>query len=272
MPRLAHDGADLFYQTRGSGGPAILFIQGIGVGARGWTPQTTPLAERHRTLAYDHRGIGQTPLPPGCSLSIEQMAADARALADAAGWDSFHVVGHSMGGVVAQRLALTSPEQVKSLTLLCTVARGSDAVPFTARTLAMALRTRIGPRARRRRAFLEMLYPAAHLAAIDRDALVAELSDLFERDLADQPPILMKQAMALRAHDCRSELAALGGVPTMVVSAAHDPIAPPRFGRELAALIPGATYTEIADASHALPVHKAADINRRIEQFIAANT
>lgn len=82
----------------------------------------------------------------------------------------------------------------------------------------------------------------------------------------------MKQAMTLRKHDCTGELAKLAGIPTLVLSAEHDPIAPPRFGRQLAAHIPGARFVEIPAASHGVPIMRAAEVNRLLAEFIAAST
>jgi pimeloyl-ACP methyl ester carboxylesterase len=107
--------------------------------------------------------------------------------------------------------------------------------------LLLGVRSRIGPRRARRRAFLEMVMQPAALREMDRDQLAAELAPLFGHDLADQPPIALKQLSALRAYDASDRLGRIA-VPTLVMSAAHDPIAPPRYGRALAEGIPGARF------------------------------
>src|SRR5688572_19884177 len=112
-----------------------------------------------------------------------------------------HVIGHSMGGVIAQQLALDCPKRVRSLSLFCTFARGKDAARLTPWVLWMTLRTRIGTRRMRRRAFLEMLWPVDTLNTVDNDELAGRVASLIGRDLADQPAILMKQVGALRHHD-----------------------------------------------------------------------
>lgn len=269
MPELIHHGARLHYSIEGAAGEPLLLIQGVGVAGTGWKPQVDALAKTHRLLAFDNRGVGHSAMERGAPFSIEQMVEDARALMDAAAWTSCHLVGHSMGGVIAQRLALTHPRRVRSLALLCTVARGADAVRFDLGTLWITLRTSLGSKSSRRRAFLELIYPKSFLAGVDRDALAAEVGDLFGRDLAVQPPIAMKQALALRRHDCRKELGRLAGLQTLVVSAAQDPIAPPRFGRQLAALIPGARYVELTEAAHGVTLHRAREISDLLASFIA---
>lgn len=273
MPHFSHDDANLFYELNGDRGEPLLFIQGVGVIGRGWLPQVEDLTRRHRALTFDNRGIGGSTLGRNAgSLSIETMSEDALAVAGAAGWDSFHVIGHSMGGVIAQCLALGHPGRVRSLVLLCTVARGADAVRMTPAMFVTALRMRIGPRAARRRAFLELIYPATFLAGADTDALAAHVGLLFGRDLADQPPILIKQAKALGRHRGTDDLRALASIPTLVISAALDRITPVRFGRDLAARIPGSRYVEIADAAHGVPIHRAQEINRLIEGFVGARS
>ncbi|MFN7135041.1 MAG: alpha/beta fold hydrolase, partial [Myxococcales bacterium] len=221
----------------------------MGIHGEGWRPQTEALAGRHRCLWFDNRGCGRSQ-PLTAPLSIAQMADDARAVLDAAGVADAHMVGHSMGGLIALELALTHRARVRSLSLLCTFARGSDGTALTAELLAKGLRTRLGTRRMRRQAFLEIVMPPSYLAGRDRDALAAELAPLFGRDLADSPAYVMKQLGAMRAHDVRARLHELAGVPTLVVSASHDPIARPASARALAAGIPGARHEVFPDASH----------------------
>jgi pimeloyl-ACP methyl ester carboxylesterase len=266
MAILKRPDVDLYYEVTGQG-PPMLLIQGVGVVGEGWRPQVDALKDRFQTLIFDNRGIGKS---ASCSapISIEAMAEDARALMDVAGWESAHVVGHSMGGVIAQQLALDCPQRIRSLSLLCTFARGKDAARLTPWVLWMTLRTRIGTRRMRRRAFLEMLCPAAALQTSDSDtdALPARFAELIGRDLADQPPILMKQLMAMGRHNTYSRLGELRDIPTLVVSAEHDRIALPRYGEMLANAIPRARFELLRDASHGVPIH-APD---RINNFLAS--
>lgn len=268
MPFLQNNGSNLYYESNGKNGEPILFIQGIGAAGSAWKPQVEELSLKHQTLISDNRGFGQSKIDKNAEVSIEAMVDDSRALIDAMGWDSCHVIGHSMGGVIAQRFALSHPRRVRTLGLLCTVSRGADAVRMSPKTLIMGMRTRIGPYSSRRRAFLELIYPLEYLASVDRASLAADLAPLFGRDLADNPPILMKQAMALRKHDCTNELARLADIPTMVLSATHDPIAPPRFGEAMAKAIPGAYFIEIEKASHGVPIHLASTVNKYIENHL----
>ncbi len=235
--------------------PPILFIQGVGVAGSGWMPQVRELSREYRCLTFDNRGLGGSAHVPG-PITIEAMAADALALMDAAGWEAAHVVGHSMGGVIAQQLALDAPGRVRSLSLLCTFARGRDAARMTPRVVWLGIRSRVGTRGMRRRAYLEMLYSPGHLASADLEALAAQTGELIGRDLADSPPILMKQLRALGAHDISARLKGLAGIPTLVLSAELDPIALPEYGRALAAAVPGARYIEVTGQSHGVVLEK----------------
>ncbi|HEX8245578.1 MAG TPA: alpha/beta hydrolase [Longimicrobium sp.] len=265
---VEHRGCRLAYTVRGSG-PPVLLVQGVGVAGAGWTPQVDALSPEFRCLAFDNRGMGMSQ-PLGAPVTVEQMAEDARVLMDAEGWTQAHVVGHSLGGPVALELALGARDRVRSLSLLCTFARGRDATRLTAWMLWVGLRSRIGTRRMRRNAFLQIVMPPSALAGADRDGMAEKLAPLFGHDLADQPPVAMKQLAALRAYDATPRLGELAGVPTLVVSAAHDPIARPESGRALAAGIAGARYVEFADASHGLPLQRADEVNALLLEHLRA--
>jgi pimeloyl-ACP methyl ester carboxylesterase len=266
MTTLALADADIHYELKGSGLP-VLFIQGVGTTGSAWNPQSDALSKDFHCLQFDNRGIGQS-TDRGGQLSVEKMAEDTRDLLDAVGWHSAHVVGHSMGGIIAQQLALAAPERVRSLSLLCTFSKGSEGASPTPWAIWMALRTRLGPRAWRRRAFLEMLFPTDYLAQCDKDVLAAEIAPIVGRDLADQPPVLMRQVRALGAHDASTRLGELSPIPTLVLSAEHDPIAKPEYGQRLSRAITGSRYVEIANAAHGVTIQNAAEINELLEQHI----
>lgn len=266
---LEHHGCALAYDLRGDG-PPVLFVQGVGVHGAGWTPQVDALAPGFRCLTFDNRGIGRSQ-PAPAALTVEQMADDARAILDAERWDRVHVVGHSLGGLVALCLALTEPERVRSLALLCTFADGGTAAPLTARMCWLGMRTRVGTRRMRRRAFARLITPRGPLDPVELDALAERLAPLFGHDLGDTPPVVGRQLKAMRGYTAAARLGELRGVPTLVLGAAHDPIAPPRVCRAIADGIPGARYVELADASHGLPITHADRVNELLLEHLAAD-
>ena len=264
MPLLDTPGATLFYTVAGDG-PPVLLIQGVGAIGNAWLPQIEQLSATYRVVAFDNRGIGGSTIRDG-RLTIDDMAADALALADALGLGRFHLAGHSMGGVIAQAVALRAPERILSLAFLCTFARGKDGATMSLPMLVTALRTRVGTKPMRRNAFLGLIMPERYLREVDRAALATQLAPLFGHDLADQAPITMKQLGAMAKYDASARLGALRDIPTLVVAAAEDRIALPRYNQSLAAAIPGARYVEIADAGHGVTIHRASEINRLLDE------
>jgi aminoacrylate hydrolase len=260
-------GGELSYAIVGTG-PPVLAIQGAGLIGRGWKPQFDGLSHQFTFVTFDNRGIGGSSRGAG-DLTIERMADDARAVADAAGLDRFHVLGHSMGGLIAQHLALTSRDRVKSLALLCTFADGRRATRLTGRMLMLALRSRIGTRAMRRAGMIRMIMPDAHIRQHDAATLARTLGDLFGRDLADQPAIIPQQLRAMSRYSALSRLHELSPIPALVVSASQDPIAPPALGKDIASRIDGARYVEFPDASHALPIQLAREVNALLSEHLA---
>ncbi len=267
MSVLNFHGCPIRYDVMGAG-PPVVFIQGTGVHGGGWFPQTSAMHAAFACLAFDHRGMGASQ-PTGTRVTIAQLAQDTLALMDEQRWTSAHVVGHSMGGLVALEVALAARARVRSLSLLCTFARGRDATRMTPAMLWTGVRTRIGTRTQRRRAFLELVLPPQDRAVARADAIAEELAPLFGHDLADQPPIVLAQLRAMAAYDATPRLAALAGVPTLVVSAEHDRIAPPALGRALAAGVPGSVYHELAGAAHGMPIHRAAEVNALLQAHVS---
>lgn len=270
MLTLHTSGAQIRYERSGRG-PAVLLIQGVGAAGAAWQPQVEGLAGDFTVVTFDNRGIGASTISTG-KPTIEAMAQDALAIMRAERLDSFHVVGHSMGGVIAQEVALRATERVRSLSLLCTFATGlQGARPSSPSMLMIALRTRLGTRRMRRHAFLELVMPPALLKELDRDALAEQLAPLFGHDLGDQPAVIGDQLRAMARYDARPRLARLARVPTLVVAGALDRIARPAYGRALAAAIPGARLVELPEAAHGVTIHDATRINDLLRQhFVQA--
>ncbi len=116
MPRASTSGASLYYQVHGSGGDPVLLIMGLGSDLHFWERQIPAFAARHRVIAFDNRGVGRSDKPPG-PYSVAMLAADAARVLDAAAVERAHVVGLSMGGMIAQELAIAHAERVGALVL-----------------------------------------------------------------------------------------------------------------------------------------------------------
>lgn len=263
---LTAGGVDLAYQLAGRG-PAVICIQGVGVIGHGWSPQAEVLARRYQVITFDNRGIGRSGAgaPP---LTIEAMASDVLAILDAEHVERAHVIGHSLGGLVAQHVALTAPRRVRSLALLCTFADGAAPGKLSFRMAALGLRTRVGTRAMRRNGMMRLIMPSEYLRHVDRAALAERLQKLFGRDLADQPPIVSAQLSAMAKYSALTRLGEIQGIPTLVASGAHDPIAPPHLGRAIAAGIPRSRLVEFPEASHALPIQLPDEVNAMLLEHL----
>ena len=266
MPVLPTRGARIRYSRTGAG-EALLLIQGVGAVGDAWMPQVEALRYRFNVITFDNRGIGASAITKG-RLTIESMADDALAILDAEGIDRCHVVGHSMGGLIAMQLALTSPRRVKSLALLSTFPDGKSGSRLTVSNFLTGIRTRIGTKAMRRRAFLSLVLSRAGMRPENIGRLTAQMTNLFGRDLADQPSIIMRQLRAMSRFDPTWRLRSLASIRTLVVTGEEDRIAVPAYGRKLAAAIPGAVYMELAKAGHAVPIESAALINRLISEHV----
>jgi len=126
LPKVKIDGVNLYYEIHGDGFP-LLLIQGLSENVYWWdTPVIDELSKHLKTVIYDNRGVGRSDALEG-DLTIEIMAADALGLMDALNINQAHILGHSMGGMIAQEIALKFPERVKKLVLCSTSCGGSKA-------------------------------------------------------------------------------------------------------------------------------------------------
>ena len=193
-------------------------------------------------IAYDHRGIGASSRLTDGPVTIRQMAEDAAGLLAALEIDSAHVLGISMGGMIAQELALAHPPLLRTLTLGCTYC-GGEGSSLTSQDVIDRLGEAMmsGDRERAIRAGWEVNVSAAFAA--DEDAW-RDFAAIAERR-AVAVPVIMAQMQAIAAHDTSARLPALE-VPTLVIHGTADQMLPVANGRLIASLIPG-SQLEILD-------------------------
>src|SRR3954451_7644807 len=134
MPLAARDDTEIYWESTGAGAP-VLLVMGLGMNATGWWRTVPVLAESFTVIAFDNRGVGRSARPPG-PYTVAGMADDAVAVLDAAGAERAHVYGISLGGMIAQEIALRHPERVGCLVLGATTPGGSRAVAADEDTLA----------------------------------------------------------------------------------------------------------------------------------------
>jgi 3-oxoadipate enol-lactonase len=222
---------------RSGSGPPLLLIMGMSGTALHWgEPFLAALREDFDVIAYDHRGVGASSRLEDGQVTIRQMAADAAGLLDALGLESAHVLGISMGGMIAQQLALSHPQRIRTLTLGCTYCGGpGSALGDPADTQALMDAIGSGDRERAIRAGWKI--NVSPQFAGDEDAWQSFAAIAHRRSVS--VPVIMAQMQAVLAHDTGARLAQLSA-PTLVVHGSVDRLLPVANGRLIASLIPGA--------------------------------
>jgi 3-oxoadipate enol-lactonase len=262
MPTIEAGGQTLYYEVHGDGEP-LLCIMGLSADILAWTLQVPAFSGRHRTVLFDNRDVGRSSLAEG-DYEIADMARDALALADALELDSFHLLGVSMGGAIAQEMALAAPERVRTLTLAVTFAGGGR----WARALSDVWGARVQRMSREERIDELLLLTLSEPFFENADA-VAMLRDLMLQNPHPQPPeAFARQLAASSRHDARARLGGLT-MPTHVIGAEQDILVPVWKSAEIAELIPDAQLTVLEACPHGLNVERAEEFNRAVLDFIA---
>jgi 3-oxoadipate enol-lactonase len=245
MSHLTVDGRRLFHHRSGVGEP-LLLIQGMSGTHLSWgEPFATDMARDFDLVAYDHRGIGRSDRVDD-PFSIVDLAQDAAGLLDELGWERAHVLGISMGGMVAQELALRHPERVRTLALGCTYCGGPGSALSPQSTLERLTAGMLsGDRERAIRTAFEVNVSAAFAAQDGAYALFRTMA----KSLPAPVPVIMMQMQAIAAHDTSARLPSLAA-PTLVIHGDEDEMLPVQNGRLIASLIPDAQLEILAGVGH----------------------
>ena len=256
----------MFYQDVGEGDP-VLLIMGFGGDHLAWAMQMADFAGRHRVIAFDNRGVGQSDAPDA-PYTTRMMADDALGLMDALGVDSAHVLGVSMGGMIAQELVLARPDRVRSLHLACTFGR-PDPYMLALNSAWREMRIGLGRESTLRTLGLWLFSPTTYA---ERPELIEAL---LQNSLANPYPQsligFLRQGEAVAAHDALERLGAIR-CPTLVCVAEDDILVPPRFAREIVARIPGAELRTIPAAGHGYFLERPDLFNELSLEFIARSS
>jgi pimeloyl-ACP methyl ester carboxylesterase len=249
------------FQTHGAGAP-LLLISGLGSKGTSWRPFLDVAAQRYRVLTFDCRGSGAS-APLGGAIAIRDLARDALALLDHLGLERVAVVGRSMGGMIAQELALLAPARIERLVLVSTSGRVDAHLREIFLHWAELAEAGICARLRHRASMLWCLGSEA-LAEPDRVApyLRAKLD-------GDRPRDYALQARACAAHEALRRLRRLA-LPALVIAGGDDRLMPPRHAEALAKAIPGAELALIPAAGHLVHLEAADAFSREVMRFLAA--
>lgn len=244
MPFADVNGIKIYYEIRGSG-PRLLFIHGIGADLK--NPISifkTPLTEQFTILAFDPRGLGKSD-SPDVPFTMADLADDAAGLAAAIGWDHYHVLGASMGGMVAQELVLRHPAAVDRLVMCFTNAGGASAGPSVIDKLdSMSAAEKLKLSDTRQ----DEAWAAANPETVSR----FEAQSRAAREALHANPAVLRgysfQVKAVLKHDAFDRLPQITA-PTLVLGGLYDGSNPPEVTRALAGQIPGARC-ELLESGH----------------------
>jgi 3-oxoadipate enol-lactonase len=237
----------LDYERSGNAdGPPLLLIMGMSGTALHWgEPFLDLLRADFDTIAYDHRGVGAS-TPLAGPITTREMADDAAGLLAALGLDDAHVMGISMGGMIAQELALNHAERVRTLTLGCTYCGGEGSALASEADLAGLVEAMgSGDRERALRAGWEVNVSPGFAADEDEFAAFREIA--MRRAVALE--VIMQQMQACAAHDTNARLGEIA-MPTLVIHGTADRLLPVQNGRLIASRIPGARLEVFDDVGH----------------------
>jgi 3-oxoadipate enol-lactonase len=266
---------DLYYEEHGAGEP-LLLIMGLAADSTAWMFQVPEFAEKYRTIVFDNRGVGRSSKPAG-PYTIHEMADDAAALLAVLHVQRAHVVGVSMGGMIAQELALRHPECVHGLVLACTYPEPDADIERNRRFSVQQLggsvsaegEVQIDLKAVNPMDFLQHLLPMV----FNQEFITNELPKLLQvfsgaLQYGFSMEAILGQVEAVMSHKATDRLAHITA-PTLVITGDADRLIPPANSDIIAQAIPGAKLVKIPGGSHGFNFETPEVFNRAVLEFLA---
>ncbi len=267
MPKIKTNNIELYFEIHGAGQPLVL-ISGLGYSLWQWHKMVPFLAENFQVITFDNRGVGQSDKPTG-PYTAQMLAADTAGLLDALGIEKAIIAGHSMGGFVAQAMALDFPQKVEKLILCSTNFGGPHHVPVTPE--AMKVLTDVTSDALTR--FKNGLsVSTAPDWSENNPEMIEEWVKWRVANPIDPAPYQAQLAIGL---GLLPEVAAFEdkllrlNVPTLILFGAHDKVVPPENASLLAEKISGSKVVILPNAGHFFPIEVAEAASRTITDFAA---
>lgn len=265
MPTVDANGLKLYYEVHGEGEP-LLCVHGLTCDTLAWIPQLEAFSGAFRTVIFDNRDVGQSSMAEG-DYEVADMARDALALADALELESFHLLGISMGGAIAQEIAIQAPGRVRTLTLAVTFPAGGR---YTQR-LSEVWGNRVRQISREQHVDELMLLNHSE-EFYENPETVAWLRGMILQNPHPQPPEAFgRQLAACGRHNTRDRLGGLP-MPTHVIGSERDILVPVWKSEEIASLIPGAKLTVVPNAPHGVSLERPDEFNAAALGFIREAT
>lgn len=260
MPQVRVGSLTMHYEAIGKGEPLIL-ISGLGNDSRSWRAQAPQLASMYRVIAFDNRGSGRTDAPDG-PYSIAVMAEDTVSLMEALGIRRAHIMGVSMGGYIAQEVAINYPERVAGLVLATTspgpyLIKTSILLPWVKEALGHLPPLTI----------FQLMLPFMFNDACFESPEVLEMAvAMIARGSPGPPQVLARQMIACVEYNARHRMGRISA-PTLVIAGSDDPFVPLSLSEELAQGIPGARLCLI-DGCHGFDSASGLEMARAALAFL----
>jgi pimeloyl-ACP methyl ester carboxylesterase len=266
MPTIATNGINLYYELHGQGRPVVL-IPGLGYNGWMWHKMIPGLAEQFEVISIDNRGSGLSDKPAG-PYTAQMLAADVIGLLDALDVPKAHIVGHSMGGFIAQAIAVDYPARVDKLVLSATNFGGPHHIPITPPAMAVLTDVSGDPIERLRRGIVISTAPGF---AEDNPQIIDEWVAYRVQHPIDPAGYQAQLAIGLGLlSEAASFEHKLGRVnaPTLVLFGEHDAVVPPGNAELLAAKLPHAQIAILPNAGHVFPFETPQAANQVIIDFL----
>ncbi|MGD8307730.1 MAG: alpha/beta hydrolase [Ignavibacteria bacterium] len=254
------NGIDLYYEKSGNG-PVLILIEGLGAAIYLWDKQIPELSKHFTVIAYDNRGIGKSTKPPG-PYSITMMADDLSGLMDGLNISKAHILGASMGGLIAQEFALRYPDKVDKLILCATTAGGIDHVPMSQEVLQLVLKTDGDP--------IELLKKKLALVYTEPFLKDSEnLDHLIKMRLENpyDPETYQAQAMAAAVFDRSNEVKNIRAT-TLILAASNDLLMPVENAYNLNKKITNSKLKIQEGYGHQFFIENYTEFNKDVIEFL----
>jgi 3-oxoadipate enol-lactonase len=262
MPIATTENVNIYYEIIGQGEPLVM-IRGISSNVDHWYEQVPVLSKKYQLLVFDNRGIARSSDPDG-AFSTRDMAADTVGLMEAVGIKKAHVLGYSMGGMIAQEMALTYPEKVNGLILVatdCGISLRIKAKPEFSRLFSEMIR--LGTNEAKKAAACCLF---AKQTFETRPDIIQRYTEVSLRFPASQKTF-GRQWAAITQHDACNRLAKISS-PTLVITGSEDELIPPANAKVMAQRIPVAQMISIDGGGHQFLIEQPEAFNEAVISFL----